>query len=174
MCEAGLHHALRWYRTATMAKRISLILVIAVLAGLSFYLYRRHRVEDRLNSGEVLLLPDGNGRPDADGSDATQDRVQPSPASRTAETSPERTASPTPVANPAPLTAATVTPPAADSVTPNPPNGAAFAGTGRYQVYRQGNLTWRVNTDDGSTCILFATNEEWRKPVVYSHGCRNS
>jgi hypothetical protein len=35
-----------------------------------------------------------------------------------------------------------------------------FSGTGHYQLYRQGNLTWRMNTDTGRACILFATDEE--------------
>jgi len=60
---------------------------------------------------------------------------------------------------------------AADTISPNPPNGMAFAGPGRFQVYRQGSLTWRLDTDTGQTCILFATNAEWRKPQVYRHGC---
>jgi hypothetical protein len=60
---------------------------------------------------------------------------------------------------------------AADTINPNPPNGIVFAGSGRFQVYRQGSLTWRLDTDTGQTCILFATNAEWRKPQVYRHGC---
>jgi hypothetical protein len=62
---------------------------------------------------------------------------------------------------------------ATDTISPNPPNGMAFAGSGRFQVYRQGSLTWRIDTDTGQTCILFATNAEWRKPQVYRHGCRS-
>ena len=58
-----------------------------------------------------------------------------------------------------------------DSISPNPPNGMKFAGTGRYQLYRQGNITWRLNTDTGQTCIIFATDEEGRKPRVYRAGC---
>ncbi len=50
----------------------------------------------------------------------------------------------------------------------------AFSGSGKFQVYRQGNLTWRVDTESGHTCILFATMEEWQKPIVYQHGCSNS
>jgi len=50
-------------------------------------------------------------------------------------------------------------------------NRAVFAGKGRYQLYRQGNLTWRLDTDNGRTCILFATEEEWHKQRVFSHGC---
>ena len=61
--------------------------------------------------------------------------------------------------------------PAADSIAPNPPNGVAFAGSGPYQVYRQGNLTWRVDTTTGHSCILFATMEEWQKRIVMEHGC---
>ncbi len=61
--------------------------------------------------------------------------------------------------------------PASDSVPPNPTNGARFAGTGSYQWYRQGNLTWRVDTVSGHSCIDYATMEEWRKPIVSSHGC---
>jgi cytoskeletal protein RodZ len=61
--------------------------------------------------------------------------------------------------------------PAADSITRNPPNGMIFAGTGKYQLYRQGDITWRLDTDSGEACILFATDSEWSKQKVYSHGC---
>ena len=61
--------------------------------------------------------------------------------------------------------------PASDSLTPNAPNGMTFGGKGNYQWYRQGNLTWRVDTVSGSSCIVYATMEEWRKQIVYSHGC---
>ena len=63
--------------------------------------------------------------------------------------------------------------PATDSIPPNPAEGTKFAGSGKYQIYRQGNLTWRLDTDTGHTCILFATEEEWRKPIVYTHGCNS-
>jgi outer membrane protein assembly factor BamB len=59
----------------------------------------------------------------------------------------------------------------ADTVPANPPNGMVFSGGGKYQLYRQGNITWRLNTDTGQTCIIFATDEEWRKPRVYKAGC---
>jgi hypothetical protein len=61
-----------------------------------------------------------------------------------------------------------------DTIGADPPNGMVFAGTGRFQIYRQGNLTWRVNTDSGTACVLFATDAEWRKSKVYSHGCRQA
>lgn len=58
-----------------------------------------------------------------------------------------------------------------DTISPNPPNGMAFSGSGRYQLYRQGNITWRLDTETGRSCIIFATDEEWRKPRVYKAGC---
>ena len=58
-----------------------------------------------------------------------------------------------------------------DTVNPNPPNRMLFAGSGRYQLYRQGNITWRLDTSTGKTCIVFATDEEWKKPKVYRNGC---
>ncbi len=61
--------------------------------------------------------------------------------------------------------------PTRDSESPNSPNGLRFAGSGSYQWYRQGNLTWRVDTTTGRSCIIYATMEEWRKEIVMSHGC---
>jgi hypothetical protein len=49
-----------------------------------------------------------------------------------------------------------------------------FGGGGVYQWYRQGNLTWRINTQTGASCIVYATMEEWRKPIVMQHGCGNT
>ena len=46
-----------------------------------------------------------------------------------------------------------------------------FSGSGRYQLYRQGNITWRLDTETGKSCVIFATDEEWRKPRVYRAGC---
>jgi hypothetical protein len=61
--------------------------------------------------------------------------------------------------------------PTRDSESPNAPNGLRFAGSGAYQWYRQGNITWRVDTTTGRSCIIYATMEEWRKQIVMSHGC---
>ena len=62
-------------------------------------------------------------------------------------------------------------PSGSDTISPNPPNGEVFAGKGKYQLYRQGNITWRLDTDTGRACVIFATDEEWRKPKVYRTGC---
>ena len=63
--------------------------------------------------------------------------------------------------------------PAMDSIPPNPQNGIRFggSGSGNYQWYREGNLTWRINTQTGTSCIIYATQEEWRKRTVMEHGC---
>lgn len=64
--------------------------------------------------------------------------------------------------------------PSHDTLTANAPDGMAFGGSGKFQWYRQGNITWRINTQSGSTCIAFATMDEWAKPIVYTHGCGNA
>jgi hypothetical protein len=71
----------------------------------------------------------------------------------------------------APAAGSALTPPAADSILRNPPSGAVFAGKGKFQLYRQGDITWRLDTDSGAACILFATDAQWSRPQVYSHGC---
>jgi hypothetical protein len=64
--------------------------------------------------------------------------------------------------------------PMTDSQSPNAPNGMRFGGSGNYQWYRQGNITWRVDTASGRSCIVYATMEEWQKQIVMEHGCGRS
>jgi hypothetical protein len=61
--------------------------------------------------------------------------------------------------------------PASESLPRTPHNGIVAAGPGKFQLYRQGDLTFRLNTESGQACILFATDAQWRKPTVYDHGC---
>jgi len=61
--------------------------------------------------------------------------------------------------------------PASETITRNSPNGIAVAGSGKFQLYRQGDMTFRMNTETGQACVLFATDAQWRKPLVYDHGC---
>lgn len=72
-----------------------------------------------------------------------------------------------------PTAAGAMAQPGADTIQPNPPNGMTFGGNGHYQLYRQGNLTWRLNTDTGESCVVFATEDEWRKPQVFRAGCKH-
>jgi hypothetical protein len=61
--------------------------------------------------------------------------------------------------------------PAADSLPRQPRNGIVAAGSGKFELYRQGDLTFRLNTETGDACVLLATQAEWSKNIVYSHGC---
>lgn len=70
--------------------------------------------------------------------------------------------------------ASTYPAPNRDTLPAAAPNGMRFAGTGTYQWYREGNLTWRIDTATGQSCIVYATMEEWRKPIVMNHGCARS
>lgn len=145
-----------------MKKIVGLLALIAlVVVGIAWY---RHRARMRaLSSGEVFVRdqPSGPAKP------------LPPPAQAPAENEIATTATPQP-ANPAPAPATEPTPaplPSSDSIPRNPPNGLAFAGSGRFQLYRQGDITWRLNTQTGETCILFATDAQWRLHRVYQAGC---
>ena len=95
--------------------------------------------------------------------------IQASPAPGSFAMSTQPTTAPYP---PAAQTMATpVGMPVSDSQSANAPNGMRFGGSGTYQWYRQGDLTWRIDTTNGRSCIIYATLEEWRKNIVYSHGC---
>jgi hypothetical protein len=61
--------------------------------------------------------------------------------------------------------------PQGDSLSRSAPNGVGFAGTGKYMWYREGDITWRVNSDTGASCIAFATMQQWANPLVYDRGC---
>jgi len=100
----------------------------------------------------------------------TTPEPQPAPSPYPAAPAPSYAAQSYPPA-PAPTYAAPVGMPMSDSQSANAPNGMRFGGSGKYQWYRQGNLTWRIDTASGRSCIIYATQEEWLKQIVYSHGC---
>jgi hypothetical protein len=64
-----------------------------------------------------------------------------------------------------------VTLPASETLSRNPPDHTILAGTGRFELYRQGDITWRMDTASGKACVLFATEAMWRRSLVYEHGC---
>ncbi|MBI3894721.1 MAG: hypothetical protein HY313_02200 [Acidobacteria bacterium] len=45
-------------------------------------------------------------------------------------------------------------------------------GVGRYQQYSRGERTFRLDTATGETCLLLATEEDWKKPEVAAIACR--
>jgi hypothetical protein len=72
---------------------------------------------------------------------------------------------------PAPTAGLPLDAPTHDSQGPNAPNGMRFSGSGSYQWYRQGDLTYRVDTTTGKSCIIYATRRQWRDPLVFNNGC---
>ena len=182
-----------------MAKRVVIIVVVLVLAIFAYYSYNRYDGRRAGVSGEVFSNdPQSNkakidtvsrsttGSSDKKASDTDGETIV-YPSSVAAQPSSVATAGqPGSTTVSAPTSASTgvqvsqagepahESNPATDTISANPPNGMMFAGRGKYQVYRQGNITWRVNTETGQTCVLFATDEEWKKPRVYRAGCGSS
>ena len=170
----------------SMGRRVLVIVLLVVVALLAYAGYSSYDARRAGVSGQVFS------------NDSTADRLKAKPVTQSSQPQePETIVYPatTPAATtapPAPVTTATAgqvspsaqvtqsqqsapgTAPAGDTISPNPPNGMTFAGSGRYQLYRQGNITWRLDTETGRSCIIFATDEEWKKPRVYKAGCGRS
>ncbi len=132
---------------------------------------------DKENSGETA---DGNSEhknntargEDAAGNPGGMAALGRAPVSSGYPIPPTATTAPAaPVSYPPPAPATPATVPMTDTQYPYAPNGVRFGGSGTYQWYRQGDLTYRIDTINGTSCIAYATMEEWRKPIVYSHGC---
>jgi hypothetical protein len=139
-------------------RRILWIVAFVALVALGVRWYR-HRAQLRaLDSGAVYVKqPNGPAKPLT----ALQSKpAQSLPNQEIATTTP-----------PAPVVPQPVTAPSGDTIARNPPNGLAFAGSGKFQLYRQGDITWRLNTDTGDACIIFATDAQWHRTRVYQNGC---
>jgi hypothetical protein len=63
--------------------------------------------------------------------------------------------------------------PAANALSPHPASGFVTPAAQKFALYRQGDLTYRLNTQSGQACVLLATDALWQKPLVYQHGCGN-
>lgn len=140
-----------WYKEAHMLKRVVTIVVIVVLAFAAYQGYLKWKANRDVASGDIY-----------------SDDLTPGSRTRSGEVS---TATAIPKSGTPSASTQMLAMPTTDSQSANAPNGATFSGTGKFQVYRQGNLTWRVNTETGESCVLFATEEEWHKSIVYNHGC---
>ena len=171
-----------------MGKRALVIVLLAALALFAYVGYSSYDAKRAGASGQVFLSDstlirsksDSNKPVAATDSTATvtpaesetEPVVYPSAVTQAAQqpppipNTPAGSAQVTQGQEPAPATA-----PNTDTIGPNPTNGMTFAGSGRYQLYRQGNITWRLDTETGLSCVIFATDEEWRKPRVYKAGC---
>ena len=160
-----------------MTRRILIVVLLLALGGVVlYYWYGSYGAKRAGASGEVYSNDSSSGRLKAPvGTDSSD-----TSSSRSASTSTTEAAKPLTYPSAAEQAArggstsigsSTATMPATDSISPNPTNGEVFAGAGKFQLYRQGNITWRLNTDTGQSCILFATDEEWKKPKVLRAGC---
>ena len=47
----------------------------------------------------------------------------------------------------------------------------AFAGDDQFGWYREGDLTWRLDTESGFACVALATPRAWENPQIYSRRC---
>ncbi len=170
----------RWYLGSDMGKKLIGVVIVVLIAAAAWYAY--HRRTTQMGDGSVrfddtsALTDESNSTPSSSSSIVTtpSDTSKRNIVQPTTNVQPPMTGSVTSAAAPVTSAAPAATAPATDTISANPTNGMAFTGNGKYQVYRQGNLTWRLDTETGRTCILFATMEEWRKPIVYQHGCNNS
>jgi hypothetical protein len=142
-------------------KRIFWIITGVVVLVLAVAFFKHRSTRRAMESGDITVheQPGANATPDAASADQQTQTEQPAAPGRQGTQTGSQSGSAAP------------TPPASDSIPRNPPNGMLFAGSGKYQLYRQGDITWRLNTDTGEACILFATDAEWSKPRVYQHGC---
>ena len=41
----------------------------------------------------------------------------------------------------------------------------------KYEIYRNGFRTWRLDTVTGATCILLTSDADWKKPDTAAQGC---
>lgn len=145
-----------------MGKRFLIIALLLVVALCAYVGYNRYDARRAGVNGDVFSSDPPSHSANPPSPTSSQAVLSAEPAPRQPEPSPNTQLSQsTPGA-----------PPTTDTISPNPPNGMVFSGSGRFQVYRQGDLTWRIDTESGDSCILFATDEEWKKPKVYRNGCR--
>jgi hypothetical protein len=44
---------------------------------------------------------------------------------------------------------------------------------GRYQLHRDGNRTWRLDTSTGHSCLLLASEWDWKTEAANQNSCAN-
>lgn len=137
--------------------QIALILVVAIVGVFGYLHWSKTRA---LNSGAVHVRPQT--------SDAGKAAPETAVANQPAESA---NVAQNDQAQPQGAQSSVYTLPASDAISRNPGDRTILAGSGRYQLYRQGDITWRMDTASGQACVLFATEAMWRRSLVYQHGC---
>jgi len=176
------------------AKRIVVIIAVVAVAAIGVFWYWQRAKQRALGSGKVYVKtpapgqsPDqtkdqsawstaaaaGNSTPPQSDDSASQAApaaasTQPAPKPSAAV---EKTVHAAQAAQPMTQPRGAVEVPATDTIPRNPPSGLIFAGSGKYQLYRQGDITWRLDTDNGRACIIFATDNQWSRVRVWDQGC---
>ncbi len=159
-----------------MARRVLLIAAIVIVAGILYLGYTSYDAGRAASNGTVYSNDPSSTKHKTDDVSSADSRDARSTGQAIVYPTPSQT--PTTVV-PNDQTAQPGTPggtqasgaPATDTLAPNAPNGMRFSGTGKYLLYRQGDITYRLDTDTGFSCILYATDEQWKKPRVYRDGC---
>jgi hypothetical protein len=148
--------------------RLLLVVSAIIVGGFWFVHWSNTRA---LNSGEVHVRqqPAGDAKSGTPQNDATSTESNPSDSTNQPAQEVASNAGDQP--RPQPEIIATI--PASESLSRQSSNGIVAAGTGKFELYRQGDLTFRLNTESGDACVLFATEQEWRKSLVYEHGCNS-
>ena len=171
-----------------MGRRVLVIVLLAVLALFAYVGYSSYDARRAGAAGRVFSSDSSADRRDGKSGLSSSSSAGPAAAEGSSPQETETIVYPPSVAQGTPAVvaspagsgstlvtqsqqAAPATVPGSDTISPNPPNGMVFSGSGRYQLYRQGNITWRLDTETGRSCVIFATDEEWKKPRVYKAGC---
>ena len=141
--------------------QIALILVVAVVGVFGYLHWSKTRA---MNSGAVHVRPQAADTSKPTAPEAAASSESAGSAAGTTEAQSDQAQSQA-------MQGSVYTLPASDAISRNPTAGATLAGTGRYQLYRQGDITWRMDTANGQACVLFATEAMWRRTLVYQHGC---
>jgi hypothetical protein len=143
--------------------RLLLVAAAIIIGGFWFVHWQKTRT---LNSGDVHVReqPADKAKSETTETASADQPTSPQNSSNSAESSGNQSRQ-------RPDIVATL--PASERITRNPPSGLVAAGTGKFELYRQGDLTFRLNTETGEACVLFATEAQWRKALVYEHGCAN-
>jgi hypothetical protein len=160
-----------------MAKRVLWIVVFVIVAGFLYFGYTNYDAGRAATNGEVYSNDQPSGRhrsndvsseDSRDTKSASQPIVYPTPNQPPASVvSNGQTTQPGISGGAIPASGV----PANETQGPNAPNGMRFSGPGKYLLYRQGDITYRLDTDTGFSCIIYATDEQWKIPRVYSDGC---
>jgi hypothetical protein len=152
--------------------RLLLVVSAIVLGAVWFMKWSRTRA---LDSGEVHVRPtppqSQQKMPTPEAADAASSSKpgQPDEVASTASEPPSPAAQEDKRRRSNPDGVATL--PAAQPITRNAQNGIVPLTGGKFELYRQGDLTFRLNTETGQACVLFATQAQWSKTLVYEHGC---